>query len=273
VGFAVNLPMLRSLNIVYTVDMKTNKMMEVNIGGFTLPIGHKTQMGSLNALWAYGNGLRKAKGLNELQLDNYLRSPDTIEFLLAVEKRYGTGISKCVESTYLGEPMNTGDSDLSPKQGLTIEYNKKTGYAKVVGGELSIIKTKRGKYGGTWAHLQVLTHAAGKLNADFLVEIIHVFLNDKILGWRDIGGDNYISLNIAIDKFLPGREAKSSNMGIYINTAKLLKAKILGDEGNWNNATPVQLTKRAKFEEKLITLLEMDVVRDWEHFKELIHRL
>ncbi|MFK5970781.1 MAG: hypothetical protein QM487_11770 [Candidatus Marithrix sp.] len=34
--------------------MKTNQMMEVNIGGFTLPIGHKTQMGSLNTLWSYG---------------------------------------------------------------------------------------------------------------------------------------------------------------------------------------------------------------------------
>ena len=253
--------------------MKTNQMMEVSIGGFTLPIGHKTQMGSLNALWAYGNGLRKAKGLNELDMRNYLRSPDTIEFLLAVEKRYGMGISKCVESTQLENPINTDSSELLPKQDLTIEYDRKTGYAKVIGGELSIIKTKRGKYGGTWAHLQVLTHAAGKLSADFLVEIIHVFLNDKILGWRDIGGDNYISLNIAIDKFLPGREATNSNMGIYINTAKLLKAKILGDDGKWNSATPIQLTKRAKFEEKLIGFLEMNLVRDWNHLKELIHRL
>ena len=141
--------------------MKTNQMMEVNIGGFTLPIGHKTQMGSLNALWAYGNGLRKAKGLSELRLDNYLSSPDTIEFLLAVEKRYGTGYSKSLESSELEIPIDTGDSNLSPKHSLTIEYDRKTGHAKVVGGELSIIKTKRGKYGGTWAHLQVLTHAAG----------------------------------------------------------------------------------------------------------------
>ena len=81
--------------------MKTNQMMEVNIGGFTLPIGHKTQMGSLNALWAYGNGLRNAKGLSEIRLDNYLSSPDTIEFLLAVEKRYGTGYSKSLESREL----------------------------------------------------------------------------------------------------------------------------------------------------------------------------
>ncbi|MCK5718541.1 MAG: KilA-N domain-containing protein [Thiomargarita sp.] len=253
--------------------MKTNQMMEVNIGGFTLPIGHKTQMGSLNALWAYGNRLRKAKGLSELDMKDYLRSPDTIEFLLAVEKRYGTGISKCGDSPQLENSIDTADSDLSPKQNLTIEYDRKTGRAKIIGGKLSIIKTKRGKYGGTWAHLQVLTHAAGKLSADFLVEIIHVFLNDKILGWRDIGGDNYISLNIAIDNFLPGREATNSNMGIYINTAKLLKAKILGNGGNWNSSTPVQLTKRAKFEEKLISFLEMSFIRDWVHFKEVIHKL
>ncbi len=213
------------------------------------------------------------KGLSELQLDNYLRSPETLEFLLAVEKRYGTGISKYVDSTELENSINTDDYELLPKQGLTIEYDRKTGRAKIIGGELSIIKTKRGKYGGTWAHLQVLTHAAGKLSADFLVEIIHVFLNDKILGWRDIGGDNYISLNIAIDKFLPGREATNSNMGIYINTAKLLKAKILGDDGKWNSATPIQLTKRAKFEEKLISFLEMGFIRDWVHFKEVIHKL
>ena len=62
-------------------------------------------------------------------------------------------------------------------------------------------------------------------------------------------------------------------MGIYINTAKLLKAKILGDNGNWNSATPIQLTKRAKFEEKLISFLEMGFIRDWMHFKEVINKL
>ncbi len=62
-------------------------------------------------------------------------------------------------------------------------------------------------------------------------------------------------------------------MGIYINTAKLLKAKILSDNDNWNSATPAQLTKRAKFEEKLIGSLEMNLVRDWNHLKELIHGL
>ncbi len=62
-------------------------------------------------------------------------------------------------------------------------------------------------------------------------------------------------------------------MNFTLTPIKLLKAKILGNNDNWNNATPVQLTKRAKFEEKLIGFLEMNLVRDWKHLKELIHRL
>ena len=216
----------------------------------------------MNELWAYGNGLRKAKGLNELGMSDYLRSPSTVEFLLAVEKRYGAmGLAK------------SGESPDYPKSNLTIDYNRKTGLAKIAGGELSILKTKRGKYGGTWCHLQVLVHAAGKLDADFMVEIIDVFINNKILEWRDISGDEFKALNKTIDSHLPGREGKKSNTGIYINIAKMLNLKILGEKGNWNDASSDQLNLRGNLEGKLISYLEMGFIKDWEHLKEVINKL
>ncbi len=39
---------------------------------------------------------------------------------LAVEKRYGTGYSKYLESSELENPTNTDSSELLPKQDLTI---------------------------------------------------------------------------------------------------------------------------------------------------------
>ncbi len=44
----------------------------------------------------------------------------------AVEKRYGTGISKCVDSTQLENSINTDGSEPLTKQDLTIEYDRKS---------------------------------------------------------------------------------------------------------------------------------------------------
>ena len=112
--------------------------------------------------------------------------------------------------------------------------------------------------------------AAAWLDAGFKVDLYDTFINHKILTWRDDSGDEFINLNLAIDAYLPGREGKDSNQGLYINAAKILKEKIQPEENDWNKASYPKLELRTTIERKLCDFLRMGVVRDWEHLKELM---
>ncbi len=54
--------------------------------------------------------------------------------------------------------------------------------------------------------------------------MIDIFLESRILEWRDIGGDNYVILNKAIDTLLD--RIGKNNFAIYIEIAKLFREKL-----------------------------------------------
>jgi hypothetical protein len=226
--------------------MKTNQKMLVTIGEYTQPIEHLTMMGHLNPLWDYGNGLRAAKGLRPLVMADWLRSQSTIEFIAEIEKKYN------VEQLHIIE-------------------NTKDGHTKIYG-DLACVRTKRGKSGGTWVHLYLLIDAAAALDAGFRLQVYDTFVTNRILQWRDDSGDEFVALNAAIDAYLPGRDGKD-NKGLFIQSAIKLKEKIAPDGESWNTANHNQLQRRTDVERNLVKLLQLGVVRDWEHLKELIERI
>ncbi len=231
--------------------METNQLMRVEIGDFRLPIEHLTMMGNLNELWTYGNSIRQNKGKSPLDLKNYLRQKETLEFVQTVEDRV---FPKCVQSTH-----------------YKIE-EKTPGRYEIIGGELNCLKTKRGKGGGTWAHLYLLLDAAARLDPEFRLQIYEAFVAGKILKWRDDSGEEFKKLNIAIDAYLPEREGKT-NKNIFINVAKMLKSKLIPGVICWNEANSIQLENRTRVEEKLILFLQSGLIRNWEHLKEVINNL
>lgn len=233
--------------------MKTNQLMQVTIGQYTQPIEHKTMMGHLNALWDYGNGLRALKGLAPLNQNDWLSSQQTRELLLALNRKFNT------ENQILENPTFETDSRGRTKISDITKNNP-------------FIRTKRGTGGGTWVHLYLLLDAASWLDADFKLELYDTFINNKILQWREDGGDEFINLNIAIDAYLPEREGKD-NTGIFIQVAKQLKAKILSPEDTWNTASFPQLEKRAKLEKELCNYLRLGMIRNYEHLKEVIEKI
>lgn len=227
--------------------MKTNQQMLVKIGSHTLPIEHKTMVGSLTDVWKIGNSYRIEKGLSPLDLSHFLRSPETLEFVDVLEQDLGiVKKSKSAESAYLKK--GTVPTIKSP-----------------------LIKTKRGKGGGTWAHLYILLDAAGRLDARFRLEMYKTFVESKILQWRDDGGDLFIALNAAIDAYLTIPE--SERVQAYIDCAIALKSKIQPDGNNWNTANFLQLKKRADYEQQLINLLRLGVVTDIKHLLSLIEKI
>jgi hypothetical protein len=227
--------------------------MQVTIGQYTQPIEHKTMMGHLNALWDYGNGLRALKGLAPLDQKDWLRSQQTRELLLALNRKFNS-------ENVMGQ--------LAP---LEIDNFGRTKISDITKNN-PFIRTKRGTGGGTWVHLYLLLDAAAWLDADFKLELYDTFINNKILQWREDGGDEFINLNIAIDAYLPEREGKD-NTGIFIQVAKQLKAKILSPDDTWNTASFPQLEKRAKLEKDLCNYLRLGMIRNYEHLKEVIEKI
>ena len=221
--------------------------MRVTIGEHTLPIGHKNMMGSLTEVWKIGNAYRAQRGLPELDLSNWLRSPETLEYVKVVEDDLNF---KSVAST-----------DLSSK-GTTL--------AKTI--ESPLITTKRGKGGGTWAHLYILLDAAARLDPQFKHKMYKTFVEGKLLQWRDDGGDEFINLNIAIDAYLPERDGMD-NVNVFIYVAKQLKAKILSPYDTWNTASLPQLEKRARLEKDLCNYLRLGMIRNYDHLKEVIAKI
>ena len=241
--------------------MKTNQMLTVSLDGYEFNIEHKTGIGNLTQLWAIGNAYRERRGLEPLNLENWLRRPQTEEFVRVVE--YDLGIE------------NTDDSKSVDSTELEFIENPKNKNGQVPTVKSPLIKTKRGRYGGTWAHLYILLDAAMHLDAKLRLEMIKLFIESKLLEWRDHSGNEFIALNLALDAYIPGRDKVEGDnrKWLYINVAKKIKEKILQEGEDWNNATPEQLELRTKYERELISFLRMELVRDEQHLFELINKL
>lgn len=224
-----------------------NQMMSVDLDGFILNIEHKTRLGNLTQLWAYGNKLRADKGKSELRLAHYLEKPETCEFLLEIERNAKSPLS--------------GD--------LEIELSERGNTAKLIGGKLTCIKTKKGRYGGTWADLYVLLDAAATLDPAFKYKIYQTFINNKILDYRDQSGDGYKAL------------CKAMHNGNLINkpydycvVAQAIALKILGsiNKNEWNSASAAQLEQRTQLETRAMHSIEDGFITSLPQLLEFINR-
>ena len=207
--------------------MKTNQLMSVAFSEGVVNVFHNTAMGDLTQLWKVGTIMRVNNGMAVPQLNNFLQSQSTKDFIEVCERKTG---KPCIEVT------------------------------------------GRGKNGRTWASIHMMIYAAEYLSTEFHFEVIDAFINNKILEWRDVSGDEFKALNIAIDNYLPNREEKS-NKGIYINVARMLLKKVNADLSSWNDASADELRDRASIENKLVTTLQLGLIKDWEHMKEIIEKI
>jgi hypothetical protein len=240
--------------------MKTNQEMVVNIGdNHTITIGHLTKMGKLNDVLSIGNSYRRNRGLREKRLDEWLSRIETWEFIQEVEVKYGDKVKS----------ENLGFEKFIRKNGQ-LEYSK---FIK----QFTTIKSQRGgkpENRGVWANLQIMLDLAIYLSPTLRLEMIDIFLESKILEWRDIGGDNYVFLNKAIDT-LPDRKGKN-NSGIYIQIAKLFREKLdLVDTQGYNIKEAVSEIQRlrANWEDKLVSMIEMEFITSYEQLKVVVRKL
>lgn len=133
------------------------------------------------------------------------------------------------------------------------------------------IERKRGKSGGTFAHLNILLDAAVSLSPEFKDEVYTTFIAMKLLTYRNDSGDAFVDMNSQLALCADLILGKPAHQGHYIQIAKAIRNRILPEahEG-WNFANAKQLQERYSLEEKISMLLRVGVVKDWDHLKELI---
>ncbi len=206
-------------------NMKTNQKMTVQIGHFgTLKIGHLSQMGDVSQVIEMGNKIRETRGLSPMTIDDILRKQELWEFIIA----RNTQLAIYLKSEDSSDLQNS-DSTVSIYSDYSIlnDFKSPSGllrYSELMKMFPHLIKSRRGKGGGTQAELYILLKIASMLDKDLEVSIYDVFVKSKILMWRDVGGDNYIEFNKIVDT-LPDR-ADKDNTSIYMQMATIVRTKL-----------------------------------------------
>ena len=115
-----------------------------------------------------------------------------------------------------------------------------------------VVKTAKGKHGGTWVHPLILIDIAMWLSMDFKYQAMQ-WLQDNLLKYRDISGDDYKTLSSAICQKINPAKA-----GIMIPEIATKIKEHIGVE-DWNKATEQQLKKRTQIQKDIILLCKTPI--------------
>jgi hypothetical protein len=216
---------------------------------FSINVSRKDGKCPLQDVFDYGNSLRVKGGKPEKDIDIWLRTIDTLEFIVAHE-----------ESTY-----SNFNSGIVPELGR----NGTNGFRG-----LNCYSRQSGRNSEARADLLLAIKAAAAVLDKRIETLIYTaFIHKGMSDLRYQSSDNFDRLNAAIDKYMPGREEKPDNKGLYINSARYIR-KGLGCESmeDWDTQDAKIREQRAKVEDKIITLLENGMVESTKHLWFLIEK-
>jgi len=248
--------------------LKTNQMMEIQIGNFgTIKIGHKTEMGKVSQIMEMGNRNREAKGLNQISLDSVLKRQDFWEFVIARNTQY-MNISNSAESAEL-DFMNfqSNYSELTNYKDIAGQIK----YSEIIKQFPHLIKSTKGRYGGTWAELYILLKIASILDKELEVEIYRVFIENRILYFRDSGGNEFKELNKLV-KILPNSQGQKD----YINLSLAMREKLsILDTRGYNDKEHNSLIqeKRTEYQKDLQKFIHVGFIKNIDDLIDALNRL
>jgi hypothetical protein len=210
--------------------METNAIMRVRFGDRKLTIGHKDKMGSLNELISIGNDYRVENGKEPMRMDKILELKGISEYIIMLENKENLNSPK------------SGDLEVSDIKGVR-----------------HVLKTKRGKYGGTWSHLNIMVRIAIEMNPEFADDVITTFVKGKLLEYRDIAGDDFKILSAAIRIFDP----TTSNR---ISMARGLNYIVFNTHYRdiRNTGTTEQLKEMVDIQQKLAFAIDMNYIKTFD---------
>lgn len=197
--------------------------------------------------------LSKAKGGHD-HLKNWLRNANTIAFIEAWEEKHG---ANWVEFDPIKKGIGTNTYKMSAER--LIEHG------------VSCIKVARGRYGGTYAAVQVALHFANWLDPKFYLGVLDEYLQhirtqygEDAGRWyfaRELAAENYDLIRTANLNVLPedidvqgirksqAKEGDLINLALFGKTAATWRAENSDKRGNMRDyATPEDLKVLAQLE-------------------------
>ena len=148
-------------NYIQNINISIDNILPENL---SLSANWKDHMIRLNDIHEMGNQVRVAKGLTEKGLEHFLRSPSVNEFFLSIQRKEDAANSIPADSAEL----EIVDGIVTNRESLN----------------LTVIKNKRGRYGGSWGHPLIALRLAAWMDSDLEVEIYSQFLEHKIIEKR-----------------------------------------------------------------------------------------
>jgi hypothetical protein len=250
--------------------MKTNQMMNVKIGStYTVQIGHLTKIGKLNDVLEIGNIYREKRGLRPIEIREWLTKESTWEFIIKVFNEEAKKSNSHHASLDIATEIASFPRDTSNR--ISFGEVLKTGKFDLV------IKSQRGgkpENRGYWANLFILLDLASYLDVNLKYEMYEVFIENKILIWRDIGGDNFKEFNKIVDT-LPDRIGQK-NQGVYIQISKIIRHKldILDTQGyNEEEHNALIQKKRTEYLKSLTDMVNVGLITNYPQLKDILNRL
>jgi len=191
----------------------------------------------LISLCAAGNVWRLRNGMATYQIDKFLKSKYLKQYIAAASKEWDLPIES---------------------------FLKKTGAFK---------STKH------YGHVSVAVLLAEQISAEFHAKVHKTFIDGKILEYRLLAGEEYKNINNAIAQYLPS--PSGDNTGRIINIAKMIREKCQlvnspdKEIQTWNQAVADSVAQRMRYdlESKIVNFIQLGLIRDWEHLKEVIAKL
>jgi len=138
-----------------------------------------------------------------------------------------------------------------------------------------IAREGKGKTTKTYVHVSVALLAAESMSPRFHASVHKVFIEGKLLEFRECGGTEFKALNATIDSSLPERQGKD-NKGVFIQIAKLIRERVLGEgakTSDWNSASVEQTQLRYDWERKLCDMMRLGLIRNYDHLKDIVGKL
>jgi len=165
----------------------------------------------------------------------------------------------------------------------TLEKEEDVDFAVKVVGKGGAVKTL--------AHLYFMIYMAQHMSDRFALDMIKVFVKGQLLQSRDMGGEDFKTLNREIDR-MGDRVIGKRNTGLYIQVSKKIRTKIFGELAKdfdakkesgeysksaniWNSelATTQHQNERARVEESLCQFIILGFVNSKEELYSAIERV
>lgn len=137
-------------------------------------------------------------------------------------------------------------------------------------------KNKTSRHSG---HVSVAVLLAEQISPVFHATVHKIFIDGKLLEYRLLGGTEFKALNAMIDQYLPSESG--SNAGRYINAAKMIRSKCAISKPDdveittWNQSAADSVAQRMRYdiESKLVTMISLGLIKDWDGLKDVINRM